>query len=308
MQPPTGGFVDPQVNPRVVPVGTASESWNSVQLNGDFVSVVPDGGYADGDILALSDGGYRMYAGYMGQHSIVSLRSDDGLSWSFEDGNRVGNGAFPDAVQLPDGRVRMYYQGSGAIVSAISSDGGLTFTQEPGTRVDPGWHGDIDPDNVGAPTTVQLADGTYRMYYRAGDEDDRWMNRLKSVILSAVSEDGLNFTPEAGVRVSPDDWINPTAPDDISYLDGPDAMLTSDGSVKLYFWGVQICTGVCLAESADGLTFEQVEQVFPSDRTPFNVNAGDPTILARDDGPWLMYFGNGFGDDQGIWVAERSEP
>ena len=73
------------------------------------------------------------------------------------------------------------------------------------------------------------------MYYRAGDEDDRWMNQLKSVILSAVSDDGLIFTPDEGVRISPEDWINPTAPDDISYLDGPDAMLTSDGRVKLYF-------------------------------------------------------------------------
>ena len=249
-----------------------------------------------------------MYAGYMGPHSIISLYSDDGLSWEFEDGTRIASGAFPDAVILPDGRVRVYYQGKGVIASAISSDGGLTFSEEPGTRVGTGWHGDIDPDNVGAPTTVILPDGRFRMYYRAGDEDDRWMNNLKSVILSAISDDGLNFTPEQGVRVSPEDWISPMAPSDMSYLDGPDALLTAEGRVKLYFWGVQVCTGVCLAESEDGLLFEQVEQVFPNDKTPFEVNAGDPTILPLAEGRWLMYFGNGIGHDQGIWIAERTRP
>ena len=163
----------------------------------------------------------------------------------------------------------------------------------------------MDPDNVGAPTTVILPDGRLRMYYRAGEEDDRWMNNLKSVILSAISDDGLKFTPEEGVRVSPEDWISPTAPSEISYLYGPDALLTADGRVKLYFWGVQVCTGVCLAESEDGLSFDKVEQVFPNEKTPFKVNAGDPTILLLEQRRWLMYFGNGVGHDQGIWIAER---
>ena len=153
-----------------------------------------------------------MYVGYMGDHSIVSFFSEDGLDWSRESGSRIGNGAFPDALLLPDGRVRLYYQGPGVIQSAVSSDGGITFTLEPGIRVDRGWHGDIDPDNVGAPTTVRLADGRYRMYYRAGDEDDRWMNRLKSAILSAISGDDLNFSPEEGIRIDPQDWIDPNGP------------------------------------------------------------------------------------------------
>ena len=143
------------------------------------------------------------------------------------------------------------------------------------------------------------------MHYRAGDEDDRWMNRLKSAILSAISEDGLSFLPEQGIRIAPSDWIDPMAPDDISYVDGPGAVLTVDGRLKLYFWGVMICSGVCLSDSQDGLTFDRLEQVFPNERNPFQVNAGDPAILPKDDGPRLMYFGSGIGNDQGIWTARR---
>ena len=104
--------------------------------------------------------------------------------------------------------------------------GGVTFIEESGTRVDRGWHDEIDPDNVGASTTVMLPDGRFRMYYRAGDHDDQWMNRLKSVILSAISDDGLTFTPEEGVRIDPENWVDLQAADNIRYLDGPDAVLT----------------------------------------------------------------------------------
>ena len=71
---------------------------------------------------------------------------------------------------------------------------------------------------------------------------------------------------------------------------------------------LRIGTGVCLAESKDGLTFDSVEQVFPNDSTPFKINAGDPTVLPMDEGPWLMYFGNGQDhNEQGIWIAQRSD-
>ena len=138
----------------------ASESWESERIDSEYLAAgFGDGGYADAEVLALPGGGYRMYVGYMGDHSIVSFFSDDGLDWSPEAGVRIASGAFPDAVLLPDGRVRLYYQGPGVIQSAISNDGGLTFSPEAGTRIGRGWHGDLDPDNVGAPTTVRLPDG-----------------------------------------------------------------------------------------------------------------------------------------------------
>lgn len=308
-QPQDGFSKYPRVSPKVVPVAEASESWEPVQADGEHLPVdTGEGGYADADVVALPGGGYRMYVGDMNTMSILSLLSSDGLIWEFEPGVRVTRGAFPDVLQLSDGRVRMYYEGTRVIESSISNDGGLTFVKEPGIRVDRGWHGDIDPDNVAASTTIQLPDGRFRMYYRAGDEDDQWMNGIKTVILSATSDDGLTFTPEEGVRISPEDWIDPTAPNDISYLDGPDAIITNDGRVKLYFWGVSVCSGVCLAETQDGLTFNKVEQVFSIGSTAFEINAGDPSVLRVDDGTWLMYYGNGSQhDNQGIWMARLTQ-
>ena len=298
-QPPKPGF-----NANVTPLSGASETWQSLQIEGQSQSVAT-GGIADAEILVIPSGGYRLYAGEMSTHAIVSFLSDDGLTWRREEGARLPNGAFPDAVPLPDGRVRLYYQGAGVINSAISSDGGFTFTQEPGTRVAPGWHGDLDVSQVGAPTTVALPQGGFRMYYRGGREDDTFFNRINTVILSAVSTDGLTWRPEDGVRPDPADFVSPGTPDTARFLDGPEALLTENGVVKLYFWGVSVCDGVCRATSDDGLTFQQVEQVFPTDSTPFRVNPGDPTVLPRPDGPCLMYFGNGSLDDHGIWVAQR---
>ncbi len=282
----------------------ASETWQFLQIGGEFQAVAT-GGIADAELLLLPSGGYRLYTSEMSTHAIISFRSDDGLTWRREEGVRLSNGAFPDAVLLPDGRVRLCYQGAGVINSAISSDGGFTFTQEPGARVAPGWHGDLDASQVGAPTTVALPQVGFRMYYRGGQEDETFFNRISTVILSAVSTDGLTWRPEDGVRLDPADFVSPGAPDTTRFLDGPEALLTDDGAVTLYFWGVSVCDGVCLVTSNDGLAFQQLEQVFPTGSTPFRVNPGDPTVLPRPGGPWLMYFGSGPIDDQGIWIAQR---
>ena len=37
------------------------------------------------------------------------------------------------------------------------------------------------------------------------------------------------------------------APDNIYYLDGPDTIITGDGRVKLYLWGVMVCSRIYLA-------------------------------------------------------------
>lgn len=295
------------VNPRVIPVAEASEAWEAIKADGGYLSAVT-GSYADAEVLALPGGGFRLYVEAMETHDIVSFFSDDGLTWTREEGVRVPNAAFPDAVLLPDGRVRLYFQSGPAIGSAISDDGGLTFVQEPGLRIETGWHGDLDPDNVGASTTVLLPDGRFRMYYRAGDEDDAYFNGIKTVILSAVSDDGLNWSPEEGVRLAPEDWVDPQAPANNRYLDGPEAVLTDNGRVRLYFFGVAVCYGLCMSVSEDGLTFGPVEQVLAQGDTPAGQAPGDPSILPLADGPWLMYFGHGPGDYQGIWIARRLRP
>ena len=94
---------------------------------------------------------------------IGSAVSGDLLNWSVEPGVRLELGTnratgVPEAVALPDGRVRLYYVTSGGagperIDSAISTDG-LTFAPEPGDRLTGGY---VDP------AVVQLANGSWLM-------------------------------------------------------------------------------------------------------------------------------------------------
>ena len=293
----------------VVPVSQASEAWQSVRSDSGYLSVVK-GQYADAEILSLLNGSFRIYVASMENHSIISLLSTDGLTWTLEDGIRVQNAAFPDTVQLSDGRVRMYFQRGMAICSVVSDDGGLNFVEEPGVRIKTGWHNDIDRDNVGASTTMRLSDGRFRMYYRAGIEDAVYFNGIKTVILSAISDDGLIWEAESGVRIDPQDWVSHHTPTNTRYVDGPEVVLTDTGLVKLYFWGVGIGIGVCLAESKDGLNFKEVQEVFHSQDTPTGMQPGDPTVLVFPDRPWLLYFGQGPEPPEawGIWIAELIRP
>ena len=118
-------------NHRIIPVTEASESWLPIQTINGYLSAVL-GPYADADVLPLAEGGFRMYVVSLVVRNIVSFYSADGLVWSTEEGIRVSNAAFPDALRLSDGRVRIYFQGAGVIESAISSDGGLIFKKNQG--------------------------------------------------------------------------------------------------------------------------------------------------------------------------------
>ncbi|MCX6656913.1 MAG: hypothetical protein NTY03_17610 [Candidatus Bathyarchaeota archaeon] len=69
-------------------------------------------------------------------------------------------------INLPDGRLRMYYQASEGIdvriFSAVSSDGGLTWTRE-GLRLDVFGAQEAE---VSSPCVVQINSNLYRMYYQ----------------------------------------------------------------------------------------------------------------------------------------------
>ena len=307
MDPPIAGMAVNPVSSRVVPIARASEAWESVKAGGQFVAVGRDD-IADAEVVALPGGGYRIYAGAMADHSIVSFASRDGVTWAQERGVRVRNAAFPDVVVLPNGEMRMYFQREQVIQSALSRDGGLTFADERGVRVPKGLFGADDRDNVGASTTVLMRDGTWRMYYRGTRADAAFFNGGKMVILSAVSRDGLTWTREAGVRVDPGDLADAGVPATQRTIDGPNAHVLPDGRIKLYFWVVGGCQGICMATSADGLTFGGVEQVMAIEDTPAGQQPGDPAVLEMPNGEAYLYYGGrgpGGTGAQGIWVAKK---
>lgn len=158
---------------------------------------------SDPTLVKLKDGGVRMYykgatgGGGPGQavHSIFSAVSTDGLRFEKE-GIRIdsqktpdrGWASVPEAILLPDGKVRIYYVSDGAdvghgIVSSISEDG-LNFTRE--GPVLPGF---VDP------ALTRLASGEYLMLAVAFPMSSK--GRLMDAspgIYSFISNDGINFS------------------------------------------------------------------------------------------------------------------
>ena len=172
-------------------------------------------------IVALPTGGFRMYYtqvlprdGYPdgcndydnATARILSAFSPDGQTWDPEPGVRLspeagGAGEYrvvsSEVVPIDDGtRLRMYYEcchgsqlTSNSIRSAVSTDGGLEWTMEPGVRAQSEGH------NYSSPRILFLDEGRSRLYYY-----DRGRG-----IISAVSHDGgLSFIPEPGVRIAQD--------------------------------------------------------------------------------------------------------
>lgn len=165
------------------------------------------------DHLALKDGRFRTYIYNLKSGGVISYISTDGLSWTKEEGVRLkadptleteqGPSALIDwsAVYLPDGKVRAYYQGQRkakpgedcgscyVVASVVSSDNGLTFTREPGLRLDPVEMGQVFSAHGGygfSDPQVVATDGGYRAFF--GD--------YSGPIASAFSQDGLKFNFE----------------------------------------------------------------------------------------------------------------
>lgn len=226
-------------------------------------------GAVDSDAVVLADGRLRMYysTGTARSSRITSSISSDGIHWTRESTNLPGQtwGA-PDVVVLPDGRFRMYYTPSidptglppgqqRSVRSAISSDG-ITWAVEDGFRLVPESYPSLVPKGgiqyqVTHPGVVQLANGTWLMlaafnYEKGFDSHGFSSGKQTELIVWATSTDGLAFTSR-GIAV---DSRNKATFD--GYASSPDPAISSDGTVRAYFWspGPQIphrqqcCNGI----------------------------------------------------------------
>lgn len=193
-------------------------------------------------------GGYRMYYTLIGPtpdnplgandytsatSEIRSAFSNDGYHWEAEAGVRLaphGGGAelrvvSPDVVPLDAAghRYRMYYEGvakagdearhDAGIRSAISEDGGLRFTPEPGWRLK-------KAGSINSPRVLPLRDGlSHRMYAS--------FNGPEGVgIVSALSTDGgLTFTMEDGIRIAKETAY------ELHSVFAPEVVCVGDGSM-----------------------------------------------------------------------------
>ena len=194
----------------------------------------PEAITSDPTLVTLKDGRARMYykgatgPGGPGQsvHSVFSAVSTDGLRFEKE-GIRIdsqqtpdrGWASVPEAIILPDGRVRLYYVSDGldvqhGIVSAISKDG-LNFTREE-TRLT----GFVDP------AVVRLNDGSYLMLavafpFGPGGK----LTDATPGIYSFISQNGINFEDRQLVLAGEGN-IDPAIID------------SGDGTFRVYYWNI----------------------------------------------------------------------
>lgn len=220
-------------------------------------------------VIALPSGGFRMYYSQIlprpgfpagandydnSTTRILSAFSADGDAWTPEPGVRLspragGAGEFrvvsSEVVPVGDGsRLRMYYECctgpqsvKNSIRSAISSDGGLVWTPEPGARLEAEGH------NFSAPRIVFLSDGSFRLYC---------YDRHRGIV-SAVSDDGLLFHPEPGVRIAQDGAFDSHA------AFAPEILCIENGGYVMYYAGYSQPNRAAIlrAVSEDGLNWHK---------------------------------------------------
>lgn len=172
-------------------------------------------------VLPIPGGLFRLYVPSE-QEGIISAVSNDGLTFTPENGVRVGfgEGGMPGALLLPDNRVRLFLNaekdGQQGIFSMISDDG-LNFTAESGMRI-PASAGVIVDDAQ----PIRLLDGSYLMLYQMLDAEDMdqpapW---TYTQLRLATSGDALNWT------------VNPTV---IGYGGTSCIVETAGGTLFIYY-------------------------------------------------------------------------
>ncbi len=226
----------------------------------------------------------------------------------------TGGALTPNVVRLPSGGYRLYYLGfapgvtrddhAGHILSASSTDGDA-WTPDPGVRVD------VHPPHATmrtlCPDVVPMPGGGYRMYFearvpapRTGEHD------FRTSILSAVSPDGLEWTPEEGVRLSGPEWTYGTPR--CLYFPTESGLLH-----RLYFHRYPYPlspepyrrTIIGSAVSLDGLDFElEAGARIPQETPRESMACSAPEVIRLGDGTFRMYYAAwSEGVDGGIFTA-----
>jgi len=221
------------------------------------------------EAVRLPDGRWLMYAvngSTLGGPGFLYAESqDEGRTWTC--GTVNVQGADPDVVLLPDGRIRLYYvelafgphppqpgkqtAEPNRVKSAVSSDG-KNFTIEEGTRLE--GIGYTDPD-------VILVGSEWFMYISTGEK--AW---------AARSSDGLNFTLIG--------LVNETGAVSGSYL-------FPDGTLRHYYCGRN---GIQSATSTSGGDIWRTEPGTRIARDPAWKIVCDPSIVSDGHGGyWMAY-------------------
>ena len=260
------------------------------------------------NVVRLSQGGFRMYYTSMDPaHSeqepigcILSAFSDDGVFWRKEPGVRMDvhepdamqRVLCPDVIPLPDGRWRMYFEAvapnkPNVILSAVSDDG-LNWQREEGIRVQSPACTFGSPRCLYMPSPEDPSNICYRLYFHHYPYPLRFSLDAQNHIISAVSEDGLYFEIESGVRVAQED-----AQRESRGVYAAEVILLGDGSYRMYYsgWGLEIRGGIFAATSTDGLHWvKDPGPLLDLDRAMDCKMVSEPCVIELDDGRYRLYY------------------
>ena len=262
-------------------------SWTSegTRITGADAGLTSTQVFADVTVIRLNDGRWRMYV--FANSAYRSAISSDGLSFTMESGFRMREGAGQSrAIRLDDGRIRMFFSTGNGLGSMVSTDDGLTFTEESGTRLSLSAAG---MSAITGPGIIKTRSGLYRMYF--SDLPIPGEVIKPHLVKSATSADLLTWTMDSGVRVGTGATLTGNA-------EHPTAILNADGSVTMFYFR-NTDFGLYQSTSTDGLTFSTE---FSTGLSTFN----DPDIVTLPNGSVRLYLGNINGSGGYIASATRA--
>ena len=260
------------------------------------------------NVVRLPEAGFRMYYTGLGPARMVkesvgyilSAFSTDGITWQKDPGVRIDvhepdatlRVLCPDVIPLPDGRWRMYYEARTTdrptvILSAVSEDG-LKWQSESGNRVsNPKW-------SYGAPRCLYLDSPAtppkprYRLYFHHYSYPLRTGLNEQNHIISAISNDGINFEIEPGVRIAQEN-----AERESLSVYAPEVIRLANGKYRMYYagWSTEIAGGIFTATSPDGLVWKKTPApVLDLDRQLDCNMVSEPCVIELNDGGCRMYY------------------
>ena len=243
------------------------------------------------ETIKLDNGTYRMY--YTGSDSsnsrILSAISTDGITWTKESGVRIdpetaSDVVYPSVIELPNNTYRMYFVenpdgGNNVYIRSATSSDGLNWNKENGKRINYG--GTYDSIGASTPEVLELANGSYRMYYCGVDAS--WKYR----IISAWSSDGIFWVKESGIRIN----IGGVYDSVVAFF--PSILVTIDGKYIMYYAGGNDYTTkkILSATSVDGLIWIKESGIRLDKGGLYDINSvATPEVIKLLDDKIKMYY------------------
>ena len=196
-------------------------------------------------------------------HSVWRATSNDGKNWIKEGRLLIDHASVPHPTQLANGSIVVYYvNGSIDTFDCSITDDGVNYR-----------YGDCKLFNYTTqkawdPYVIKLDNGKYRLFFfgpEQGDPGQLPPFPPSNKIYSALSNDGINFFQESGVRFQETGITDPA----VIFVNGTWKMYSAKGS------------NVVVATSTDSYSFTKVGE--------YNTRGSVPDILKFDDGSLLLF-------------------